>query len=168
MTVEMREQIVEVARSWIGVPYLFLGGTREGIDCCHFVLRIGQEVGLIDPDFTLPLYNSPRMELFKEIMPQFFEDKAGEPEPGDIVLVSREPKREGWTPPPRHMFIFAHIAPRWGIARHDSVIGVSEGALTGAYRTGRPQVCEEVFNSEIRARHISTHIWKGLVADTRG
>ena len=164
---KQREKIIEIARSWIGVPYAFLGKTREGIDCCHFIVKIGQEMGYMPDDFELPLYNSPRMELFREYMPQFFDEKAGDPEPGDVILLGREAKRADWVPPERHMFIFAYIAERWAMPRMDSVIGVSEAPLTGIYRSGSAQVCEDIFNSEMRTRHISTWVWKGLVADVQ-
>lgn len=42
-------EIVSKARSWIGVPYLFGGTTRSGVDCSGLIMNVGQEVGLNPP-----------------------------------------------------------------------------------------------------------------------
>lgn len=39
-------QIVAVARSWLGVPYLYGGTTRAGVDCSGLVLNVARAVGI--------------------------------------------------------------------------------------------------------------------------
>lgn len=38
--------IVAIARKWLGVPYLFGGTTRQGVDCSGLVLNVAQEAGI--------------------------------------------------------------------------------------------------------------------------
>lgn len=156
-----REDIIAEARSWIGVPFQPMGNTRKGIDCCHFVVQVGQKLGLMPSDFALPHYNSPNAELFSKYMPKFFDLKDGEPEIGDVIIVSGEFRREGWTPPPRHMFIYT-LSRKF---RTEMVIGVAETATSGiVVPLGYPVVSELVFDDSIKARHLSTHVWKGLAS----
>jgi hypothetical protein len=39
-------RILAVARSWLGVPYLYGGTTRRGVDCSGLVLNCAQAVGI--------------------------------------------------------------------------------------------------------------------------
>ena len=156
-----REDIIAEARAWIGVPFQPCGNTRKGIDCCHFVVQVGQALGLIPADFQLPIYNSPSIELFSKYMPKFFDLKDGELEIGDVIIVSGEFRREGWTPPPRHMYIYA-LSP---IYQTEMVIGVLETATGGVtQRVGQPVVAEQVYEDTIKARHLGTYVWKGLAS----
>lgn len=41
--------IVAAARSWLGVPYLFGGTTRRGVDCSGLVMNVAHEVGITSP-----------------------------------------------------------------------------------------------------------------------
>lgn len=40
-----RAQIIEVARSWLAVPYRHQGRTRSGVDCIGFVWAVADELG---------------------------------------------------------------------------------------------------------------------------
>ena len=39
-------RIVSAARSWLGVPYLYGGTSRRGVDCSGLVLEVSLEVGI--------------------------------------------------------------------------------------------------------------------------
>ena len=39
-------RIISVAEGWIGVPYLYGGTTRKGVDCSGFVKNVYSEVGI--------------------------------------------------------------------------------------------------------------------------
>ena len=49
-----REQIVEEAMSWLGVPYRDLGRTRHGLDCVGLILAVYGSLGLIT--YEVPTY----------------------------------------------------------------------------------------------------------------
>ena len=45
LTPEETDKVIKTGESWIGVPYLYGGNSREGIDCSHFVHRAYAEAG---------------------------------------------------------------------------------------------------------------------------
>jgi len=48
-----RAQIVEEARTWMGVPYIHQGYSKtQGCDCIGFVRAVGEEAGALDPSNT--------------------------------------------------------------------------------------------------------------------
>ena len=57
-------KIISIAESWIGVPYLYGGTTRKGVDCSGFVKNVYSEVGINLPRtsgeqfaFAIPVTN---------------------------------------------------------------------------------------------------------------
>ena len=48
---------VELARSWIGVPFLHQGRTRAGCDCLGVVIAALQAQGILPPDFERTDYD---------------------------------------------------------------------------------------------------------------
>jgi cell wall-associated NlpC family hydrolase len=47
---EARARVVEVARSWIGTPFHHVHGVKgRGVDCAHFLARVYEEAGVIEP-----------------------------------------------------------------------------------------------------------------------
>jgi len=47
-----REEIVDSARSWVGVPYLHQGRTRKGVDCIGLLACIAKQFQISDYDET--------------------------------------------------------------------------------------------------------------------
>lgn len=47
-----RQDIVNEARSWLGVRWTHQGRTREGIDCAGLVILVGRDLGLTHYDTT--------------------------------------------------------------------------------------------------------------------
>lgn len=41
-----RDRIVEIARTWVGVPYRHQGRTRQYVDCIGFIIGVGAEMGV--------------------------------------------------------------------------------------------------------------------------
>lgn len=84
------ERIVEVARSWLGVPFLHQGRSRRGVDCAGLVIVVGREVGGFAPDWDFRNYQRqehPRQML--RLMDENLHKRTnGEPERvGDIVVI---------------------------------------------------------------------------------
>lgn len=46
----MRQQIVDEARTWLGVPWRHLGRNRQGIDCVGIGVAVAQALGITDYD----------------------------------------------------------------------------------------------------------------------
>lgn len=45
-----RDRVVAVARTWIGTPFHHVAGIKHvGVDCAHFLARVFEEAGLIEP-----------------------------------------------------------------------------------------------------------------------
>ena len=84
----MRSDVVEDARSWIGVRWRHQGRTRHGIDCAGLVIMVAAKHGLQD---TNPV-NYPRRTNGAQFVEYFraagmtdvaFADRL----PGDVILV---------------------------------------------------------------------------------
>ena len=47
-----RDDIVNEARTWIGVKWKHQGRTRDGIDCAGLIVLVGKSLGLTNYDYT--------------------------------------------------------------------------------------------------------------------
>lgn len=94
MSREQRLRVIEVAKTWVGTPYVSNGmikGRRGGVDCAKLLLAVYSEAGII-PAFEVPPY-SPQWHLHKNVEEylgyvkqyahEITEDKL---DAGDIVL----------------------------------------------------------------------------------
>jgi cell wall-associated NlpC family hydrolase len=65
-------RIIELARGWLGVPYLFGGCTATGVDCSCLVQNVYAAVGIHLPRVAVDQFNAT--------VP------VGDPQPGDLVF----------------------------------------------------------------------------------
>ena len=82
--------VIDYALSWDGVPYVFGGNSRRGIDCSAFTAAVFQKFGLILPD-------SPAQQLAMGTPVSGSELK-----PGDLVFFDED----GGGGPPTHVGIY--------------------------------------------------------------
>ena len=118
-TGEIRDNIVRVARSKIGIPWKHQGRNEHGLDCVGLIVSCSKELGITDFDF---FRYSPRPQS-RKFVEEFY--KAGcapiEPfmltsfRPGDIVVLA-------YGKYPMHCGVYATLE---GIPRliHSSAVG---------------------------------------------
>lgn len=87
-----REQVVAEARSWIGVKWRHQGRNRSGIDCGGLVVRVGQELGLMDSNSDYAGYSRlPTLYSLIEACADRLRRKTGaefnDRRPGDVVVL---------------------------------------------------------------------------------
>ncbi|MDY5589281.1 MAG: NlpC/P60 family protein [Arcanobacterium sp.] len=102
-------EIVAVARTGIGVPYVWAGSTPAGWDCSGFVMWVLRHVGI-----SVPHGGDPIARMFTSI-------PASEARPGDLVW---------W--PGRHIAIYAGNGMI--IGAQDESTGTVETSLYGSYQ----------------------------------
>jgi len=91
----LSSKIVEVARTWLGVPFRHQGRNRLGVDCGGLLICVGEEAGInvIHPD----VYSmSPDPKLI-EVALLSNCDKVSDMLPGDVLWFSfaGEPRHVG-------------------------------------------------------------------------
>ncbi len=82
-----RLDIIMAAREWIGVRWQHQGRTIHGIDCVGLILKVGQELKLVDFDTTnyqRRTHGTLFLKHFKEHMKQ---KPILEGIPGDVLLL---------------------------------------------------------------------------------
>lgn len=66
---DIRESIVALSRSYVGVPWKSMGRTRTGIDCVGLVIAVGAEMGLHDyPDDVAYTRQSSGQDLLQPFL----------------------------------------------------------------------------------------------------
>ena len=90
---EKRDHIVATAREWLGTPFHHVAGIKGvGVDCAHFLAKIYEEAGIIEPLKIEPY--SPQWFLHRDeekFMGYVFqaggvEIEESEAKRGDVVL----------------------------------------------------------------------------------
>ena len=104
----MRDKICSEARSWIGVPYMHRGRTRNGVDCIGLVVEVYRAVHGMD--FGPLVYsNEPTTrEVYAQLRGRARRIAEGDVLPGDLVLMS-----------------WGDRATHFGIVTEDQVVHVS-------------------------------------------
>ena len=83
-------EIVEAARSFLGVRFKHAGVTRDGICCSGLVMAVGKMRGQVPEWVRLPAHSSmrPSPRLFLTMKRWGREVPLGEVRPGDVLLMS--------------------------------------------------------------------------------
>ena len=50
------DALIQEARTWVGVPFLHQGRSREGVDCVGLVIVVGRALGILPRDFERTAY----------------------------------------------------------------------------------------------------------------
>lgn len=83
-----RQDLIAIARTWIGVPFRHQGRNKLGVDCGGLLMCIGQQAGLtiIQPD-TYSM--SPDIALVRRaLQANCTEIKMSDALPGDVLLLA--------------------------------------------------------------------------------
>lgn len=89
-----RGDVVTLARTWIGVPYLHQGRSRLGVDCVGLIIVVARQLGLTDYDIS----GYPRVPsgdfLRAECDRMMARISIASARPGDVLLLRfrREPQ----------------------------------------------------------------------------
>ena len=81
-----RNEAVELARSWLGVPWRHQGRTRQGIDCAGLVVLVGEALGLLSYDTTNYQRRSHSQYFMKAFRENMQEKRLVDAKPGDVLL----------------------------------------------------------------------------------
>lgn len=83
-----RENIVEIARSFIGTPWLHQGRGYHGTDCVGIIILIGHMTGTTFYDTTANYRRFPRPEVFIQHFREELKEKPiTERKHGDVLLL---------------------------------------------------------------------------------
>lgn len=82
-----REQLVEVARGWIGTPWRHLGRNRQGIDCAGLGVVVLRELGISGYDMTA-YSRIPAPGMLDHIRKVADEVPLNEARPGDVIVIT--------------------------------------------------------------------------------
>src|SRR6266511_5555993 len=70
--VDLGDRIIQLAQGWLGVPYLFGGCSRGGVDCSCLVQNVYAALGIHLPRVAVDQFNATT--------------PTGDPQPGDLVF----------------------------------------------------------------------------------
>lgn len=126
--VTRRSDVVEHARTYLGVPYVHQGRTRHGLDCIGLVVRVAHDLGLSAYEIShYARVPSGRLmiRLLKENCQAIPPSTA---QPGDLLHIA-------YGKQPQHLAIVTergmiHADSRHGVVEH----GLIPDRIRGAYR----------------------------------
>ena len=89
----MRDKVIELARTYLGVAWRHQGRTRHGIDCAGLVLLVGKELELLAPELDVIGY-ARRPNKFTFLVPfreNMNEKPLAEARCGDVLIFADGP-----------------------------------------------------------------------------
>jgi len=93
----LASNIVEEARTWVGVPFRHQGRSRQGIDCIGLPIMICRELGLLPKDFETSTYGRlPTGEMIDRLGEQCIASDVVVP--GSLIVIA-------WTKTAAHVGI---------------------------------------------------------------
>lgn len=102
----IRDDIVRVARSYVGTPYHHRGRRPGvGLDCAGELICVCRELGLREPDFDVPNYDkTPTGELLEWCDRYMTRISKADMQPGDAIglITDVDPQHLGILAPYRH------------------------------------------------------------------
>lgn len=118
-----REQVIRIARGYLGVRFQHQGRTRNGLDCLGLLIRVGQDIGYTDFDFTA-YDRTPDGEFFlQEMCRHLHLIPVEQAQPGDVLLMR-------YFAFPQHVaFISGVLAEGWKVIHAFNQRGVIEHDL---------------------------------------
>lgn len=93
-SLDSRHQVVETAKKYLGVPYVWAGNSPEGFDCSGFTGYVMKEVGQSVPRISADQYTDSRKLKRKNVKPGdlvFFSNGSGVSHVGIIISESGQP-----------------------------------------------------------------------------
>lgn len=82
-----RHDVVDAARSCLGVPFVHQGRGPDGIDCVGLIIAVGRiiGVGLLWPE--MPYARFPPEDYVRAVLEAYLDPLTGSPLPGDVALI---------------------------------------------------------------------------------
>lgn len=81
------ETVIAEARSWLGVPFLHQGRSRDGVDCVGLVIAVCRNCGLVTPDFDTGTYGRlPANDMLRSSIAEHCEPLSS-PRPGCLLVI---------------------------------------------------------------------------------
>ncbi len=124
-----REQIIQTARSYLGIPWTHQGRTRRGVDCIGLVIAVGWDLGLLPlEDYPQNYSRQPDGWSLRDTISQHLVPKRSfsEVESGDILLFTMEEF-------PSHVGIYVQQGTRKGVIH--------------SYLSAKSVVCEHLLDA---------------------
>ena len=81
-----RQDIVDEARSWLGVKWVHQGRTRYGIDCAGLVIEVAKSLGLSAYDTTNYQRRTHGHKFLNHFRQNMIEKRISDALPGDVML----------------------------------------------------------------------------------
>ncbi len=81
-----RQEIVDEARTWLGVKWVHQGRTKFGIDCAGLIVLVAKALNLSDYDSVAYHRTAVSTEFLNHFKPNMDEKLIVDAKPGDVLL----------------------------------------------------------------------------------
>lgn len=112
------DQIVTLARSWLDVPFLHQGRSRQGVDCAGLVICVARDLGVLPPDGDVTGYTRQPDGSMQRACEHYMT--RSQPAVGNVFIMrfEGEPQHMGFFTPYRH----GGLAVIHAVASHGKVV----------------------------------------------